>query len=261
MELKWNQVGSRRYESGIDRGVLYSDNGVVVPWNGLTRVTASSSGGETRTRYIDGQVYHVSPSNEDYSGSLEAFTYPNEFKIHDGWSENYNGLSFGYQKRRPFGLSYRSLVGDDVVGTALGYKIHLVYNVLATPSERTYETISGDSSLNPFTWSLSATPLRVSGHKPTAYVVIESESTPPELLSTLERILYGTVDAPPRLPSLVELYQLFDTFRARDGLTLTILSPSLFSLAGDGVQVLSSGRFSIDSESISLLNDTITITT
>ena len=207
---KWDQIGERRYEVGVDRGMLYPNVGSGVPWNGLTEITESDSGGEPTPFYIDGVKYLNWPSNEDFSATMKAFTYPLEFEPHDGTADTGRGLSIGHQPRKPFGLSYRTRIGNDVDGVDHGYKIHLIYNAIASPSDRANKTLGGEISPVDFSWALSTTPVQLTGRKASAHLIIDSTRTDPYLLRELEEIIYGTVAANPRLPTGQEILNFFD---------------------------------------------------
>jgi hypothetical protein len=221
-KLKWDQVGERVYETGVDHGVLYlSDNNGVYDtgyaWNGLTTVTESPSGAESNKQYADNRVYLNLLSAEEFSATVEAFTYPDEFAQCDGSAVVSGGVSIGQQTRRSFGLSYRTLIGDDVVGTDLGYKLHLVYGAVAAPSEKAHGTVNDSPEAMAFSWDVSTTPVDVDGtnpvtgrpFKPTATLTIDSTKVDAAALATLEDTLYGTVGAEPRLPLPGEVMALF----------------------------------------------------
>ena len=203
--ITWDQVGERFYEAGVDHGVLYLsdssgayDNGYA--WNGLTTVTESPSGAESNPQYADNIKYLNLVSAEEFGATIEAFTYPNEFEQCDGTATPRAGIAIGQQGRRMFGLSYRTLVGNDTEGTSLGYKIHLIYGAQAAPSEKAYTTINDSPEALTFSWELSTSPVPVEGYKPTASITIDSRKVPVETLKTFEDILYGTVAKSPRLP-------------------------------------------------------------
>lgn len=214
MRLAWDQVGEREYETGVDRGVLYlSDtNGVYdngYAWNGLTTVTESPSGAESNKQYADNTVYLNLISAEQFGATIEAFTYPDEFGECDGTAEPASGVRVGQQGRRPFGLCYRTLLGDDVEATDRGYKLHLVYGAQAAPSEKAYATVNDTPEALTFSWEISTTPVNVTGLKPTALITVDSTKVTPANLTALEDILYGTAGGDPRLPLPDEILALF----------------------------------------------------
>lgn len=207
--LKWGGAGTRYYEAGVDRGVLYVENDPGVPWNGLKSVTESSSGGDARIAHIDGVKYLNVAKNEDFEATIEAFYSPPEFDACDGMRPLEKGLWATAQRRRAFGLSYRTLVGNDMLGTNYGYRIHLIYNAIAAPSQRTHNTLGDVADAGSLSWSLTAKPVRWPGVKPTAHLIIDSTQVDVALLAALEDIIYGTDEEAPRLPYPEELQGIF----------------------------------------------------
>lgn len=208
-KLTWNAVGSRFYEAGVDRGVLYIDDNAV-PWNGLTGVSEESSGGEAKPYYLDGIKYLNLPSREDFEGTITAFTYPTEFGPCDGTARVRPGLFLTQQRRKPFGFSYRTRVGNDLRGNELGYKIHLIYNALAQPSNRGYSTQGKETEALEFSWKITTKPLRIAGYQSTAHLILDSRYIHPVTMSKLEDMLYGTDDSAAGLPSFDELIAQLD---------------------------------------------------
>lgn len=203
-KLLWDQVGEKEYETGVDRGVLYlPDSGGAYSsgfaWNGLTTVTESPSGAESNKQYADNQVYANLLSAELFGGTIEAFTYPDEFAECDGTVVT-NGVGVNQQSRKTFGLSYRTLIGNDVDGTAHGYKLHLVYGALASPSEKAYATVNDSPEAINFSWEFSTIPVNVTGMKPTSLITIPSTDVSSSALAALEDFLYGTSGTDPSLP-------------------------------------------------------------
>lgn len=203
--LKWDQVGERLYETGVQKGVLYDQDSTGnypsgVAWNGLTGVTESPSGAEQTPLYANNSKYAVLTSAEEYGATIEAYTYPKEFEKCDGSAEVAPGVTIGQQKRSPFGFSYRTEIGNDTEGTKHGYKLHLVYNCMASPSEKGHSTVNDSPEAITFSWELTTTPVEVDGHEPTASITIDSTVVDTERLSALEDILYGTEEEEPRLP-------------------------------------------------------------
>jgi len=194
--LLWDQLGERTYETGVDHGVLYipDETGVYdlgVPWNGLTSVSETPSGAEANAQYADNIKYLNLISAEEFGATLEALTYPDEFAQFDGLAVPEPGVAVGQQPRRSFGLSYRTQIGNDLEGTAYGYKIHLVYGCVATPSEKAYNTINDSPEAITFSWEIATTPVAVTGLQPTALIVIDSTVVPSAGLTALEDELYG----------------------------------------------------------------------
>lgn len=213
-ELVWDQVGERRYENGVDHGVLYIPNGTGVydigyAWNGLVSVTESPSGAETTPQYADNIKYVNLTSAEQFGATIEAFTYPDEFGQCDGTAEPTPGVTIGQQGRKPFGLCYRTKIGTDLNEDA-GYKLHLVYGAKAQPSEKAFTTVNDSPEAITFSWEVSTTPAPVTGYKPTASIVIDSTKTGPTQLAALEDMLYGTVGADPFLPTPDAVLALVD---------------------------------------------------
>lgn len=214
--LQWDKSGERVYETGVDHGVLYipDDKGVYsqgYAWNGLTSINESPSGAEANAQYADNIKYLNLLSAEEFGATLEAFTYPDEFSLCDGTAEIAPGVTIGQQRRSSFGLSYRTLIGDDQVATDRGYKLHLVYGAQAAPSEKAYGTVNDSPEAITFSWELTTTPVPVTGFKPTATLTISSLTTPKDKLDALEAILYGTEANEPRLPLPDEVKTLVGT--------------------------------------------------
>lgn len=212
-KIVWDQTGERLYETGVKRGVLYvQDSGGTYPkgvaWNGLTAVTESPSGAEATPLYADDIKYLNLISTEELGGTIEAYTYPDEFAECDGSASIATGVYIGQQPRKTFGMCYTTTVGNDVDSNAHGYKLHLIYGALASPSEKAYATINDSPEAITFSWEFSTTPVNVAGFKPTANIVIDSTKATPEKMAALEKILYGDTDVEPRLPLPNEVAQV-----------------------------------------------------
>lgn len=211
-KLIWDKTGERFYETGVDRGVLYpmTDGayGAGVAWNGLTAVSESPSGAEASPIYADNIKYLNLVSAEEFGASIEAYMYPDEFMECDGSVEVATGIVIGQQKRKTFGLSYRTVLGNDTESNDYGYKIHLIYGALAAPSEKAYATINDSPEAITFSWELTTTPVSVEGKKPTACLTIDSTKVDAAKLKELEDILYGTESAEARLPLPDEIIEL-----------------------------------------------------
>lgn len=219
-KLKWDQVGERLYETGVDHTVLFPTDttgyGKGVAWNGITSISENPSGAESNPQYADNIKYLNLISAEEFGATIEAFTYPDEFAICDGSAEIAKGVMIGQQVRRPFGLCYRTQVGNDVDGQDHGYKLHFIYGAQATPSEKSFQTINDSPEAITFSWEVSTTPVDVPGHKPTASLVIDSTKCDATKLEALEKIVYGsdpegeeTEGVDPRLPLPAEIYSMF----------------------------------------------------
>ena len=214
-KLVWDAVGDKRYERGVSKGVLFPTKtdgsyDVGVAWNGLTNVNESPDGGEATDMWADNIKYGTLRSVENHKGSIEAYTYPDEFSECDGNAEPVPGLRLGQQTRKPFGLSYRTEIGSDS-NPELGYKIHLVYGATASPSEKTHETINDSSDISPISWDYETVPVAVDGYKPVAHLEIDSTKVDPTKLAQLEAKLYGSETEDPKLPMPAEVISMLTT--------------------------------------------------
>lgn len=209
--ISWTGVGERFYEAGIDRGVLYVD-GAGVPWIGLIGVNQGQTGGDAKARYQDGIKISNRAAPEEFAATIEAYTYPVEFERCDGTYRSDNGLRVTQQRRKSFGMVYRSKVGNDLAGLSLGYKIHVLYNLRAEPSDHGYKTLTDSSEPQTFSWKVSTRPAQVTGYRPTSHFIFDSRDVPAELLATLEDLLYGSDVSEPTLPTPGELVFLFDSY-------------------------------------------------
>ena len=212
-KLIFDEVGSRFFETGVKNGVLFVqgadgeyENGVV--WNGLTAVTESPSGAEATPLYADDMKYVVLYSTEEFGATVEAYTYPEEFEQCDGSAALMEGITIGQQPRKSFGLVYKTVIGNDVQGQDLGYKIHIIYGAKAAPSEKAFATINDSPEAVTFSWELSTVPVPVSGHRPTATVVIDSTKVDAEKLALLEAKLFGSDSEESTLPLPDEIAEL-----------------------------------------------------
>ncbi len=225
MKLVWDKTGEHYYETGVKNGVLYpmSASGTYpkgVAWNGLTAITESPSGAEATALYADDIKYLNLMSNEEFGATVEAYTYPDEFAECDGSASLTEGVYIGQQARKTFGLCYRTTLGNDSKGNDYGYKLHIIYGAMASPSEKAYSTINDSPDAITFSWELSTTPVAVANFKPTASLTIDSTKVNAQKLAELEEILYGkdgtgednsvgAVD--PRLPLPDEIATLMKT--------------------------------------------------
>lgn len=249
MRITWDRPGERLYETGVDHGVLYIpsngeyNNGVA--WNGLTSVNETPSGAEATPVYADNMKYLNLMSAEEFGGTIEALYYPDEFMQFDGGALLAGGVVLAQQGRPKFGLSYRTLLGNDIAAEAFGYKIHLVYGAQASPSERTYSTINDSPEATPLSWEFSTTAVPVEGHKPTALVTVDSTKVSSAELAALESILYGSEGVSPRLPFPDEVLSLFSGSATEvtadeptfDGNTITIPTKTgvVYTVNGEAV--------------------------
>lgn len=204
--LEWDKTGERFYESGVSKGVLYVlsdgneyDNGVA--WNGLTNVTETPSGAEENPIYADNIKYASLRSTEEIGGTIEAYTYPDEWNQCDGNGELVKGVHVSQQERKTFGLCYRTEIGNDTSTESNGgYKLHLVYGATASPSERSYDTQNDNPDAVQFSWEYTTNPVSVAGFKPTSLITIDSRTADKTKLTALETILYGSSTVAARLP-------------------------------------------------------------
>lgn len=194
--IDWDDVGDRFYESGLDRGVLYLSNGTAVPWNGLISVSEKLDT-ETKSVFYEGVKINELVSLGAFTATMKAVTYPNEFVEIEGLAEVQRGAFFAEQQPQTFGLCYRTKIGNDVASDSVGYKIHILYNVIAVPQDKNYATITNQPSLVEFEWDIFAIPEEIEGFRPTAHFVLDSRTIDPWLLEDLEKVLYGNhaVDA------------------------------------------------------------------
>ena len=204
-KLVWDQSGQRFYETGVKNGVLYvqDESGAYpkgVAWNGLTAVTESPSGAEATPLYADDIKYLELYSAEEFGATIEAYTYPEEFEVCDGSEEVASGVVIGQQARKAFGLCYKTVIGNDVKGNDLGYKIHLIYGCKAAPSEKAYQTINDSPEAITFSWEVTTTPVNVEGFKPTSTLVIDSTKVDAEKLAAVEAKLFGSASEEAMLP-------------------------------------------------------------
>ena len=215
-KLVWDQTGEREYETGVKNGVLYTqgESGTYpkgVAWNGLISVTESPSGAEATALYADDIKYLSLMSNEEFGATIEAYMSPEEFDQCDGTASLATGVSIGQQKRKTFGMAYKTTIGNDVDGNDYGYKIHLIYGALAAPSEKAYSTINDSPEAMTLSWEVSTTPVNVDGFKPTATVVIDSTKVDKKKLTALEDILFGSESKEARLPLPDEIVSIVGT--------------------------------------------------
>ena len=204
-KLVWDSTGDRLYETGVKNGVLYPIDEVGtyskgVAWNGLTAVTESPSGAESNPLYADDIKYLDLRSVEEFGGIIEAYMYPDEFAECDGSAELAAGVKICQQKRKVFGLCYRTTLGNDVKGDDYGYKLHIVYGAVASPSERGYTTMNDSPEAITMSWEFTTTPVSAKGFRPTAHLEIDSTKANAEKLAALEDILYGANETEARLP-------------------------------------------------------------
>jgi hypothetical protein len=259
--LVWDQVGKKRYEAGVDRGVVYAEGQPPAAWNGLVNVSGASAEAQASSYYVDGVRYLTLVSGSDYQGTIEAFTYPEEFAVCDGSQPLAAGLSASEQPPVKFDLTYRSLLGNDLEGTDFGYKIHLIYNAMVVPANKAYQSLKAQTDPSNFVWTFDTVPEDIPEIKPTAHLVVDSRKTNPFLLAELELILYGSELDEPRMIPPSELATLFQTWTTltitdnEDGTWtadgpdewITMLDPDTFQITADSAVFINSTTYNISS--------------
>lgn len=206
--LTWDNVADKIFQTGIDRGVLYPPDGPAVPWNGLVGMEEASTS-ELKSYYLDGVKFLENLSPGEFQGKLKAITYPEEFDQLTGFAVVSPGLIVTEQEPKSFGLSYRTLVGNPLEGTDYGYKIHILYNILADANPRSYQTLSDQQQPVEFVWDLTGVPPRIHKFRPTVHVVIDSRTTPIDVMALIETRLYGSETMSASLPSITEVGEYF----------------------------------------------------
>lgn len=212
-KLVWDKSGERLYETGVKNCVLYvQENGEYgngVAWNGITAITESPSGAEASPMYADDIKYLNLISNEEFGATVEAYMYPDEFGECDGTASLATGVVIGQQKRKTFGLAYKTVVGNDTENNDYGYKIHIIYGATAAPSEKAYATINDSPDAITFSWELTTIPVEVTGFKPTANITIDSTKVDAIKLAELEAKLFGSDDSEAELPLPDAIAEIF----------------------------------------------------
>ncbi len=253
--ITWDQVGERKFELGIDRGVFYPSSGPGVPWNGLTSVDIKQEGVTTSPVYYNDQKVNEVIYLGDISADVKAYTYPDEFIPYDGFAECADGMYIDGQSRGVFDLCYRNLLGNDVEGIDLGYKLHLLYNLTAVPEDVTNQTIDANIAPNEFGWLFTSVPGELPGFRPSSHVMLDSTKIAPDVLIAIEEVLYGTEDDDPRMPTMVEIYNEFavvitdnddETWSARGpDSTITSLSVDDFQIDSDLINILDASTYEV----------------
>ena len=212
-KIVWDEVGKHLYETGVKNGVLYPQDSTGaypkgVAWNGLTAVNENPSGADASDIYADDDLYLTLRGKEIFGATIEAYTYPDEFGVCDGSAELAQGITIGQQTRKAFGLCYRTAIGNDVDGVDHGYKLHLIYGATASPSSKNYQTINDNPEAMTLSWEIKTTPIKVTGHKPTACLTIDSTKVAEGVMKKIEDKLYGTEAGDATLPTPDEILQL-----------------------------------------------------
>jgi hypothetical protein len=240
--LSWGNAIERIYEAGVDRGVLYPFGRGGIPWNGLVSVKESTSEFDVSANYVDGLKYQRRHTPGSYAATIEALTYPDEF-----------------EEQKPFGFSYRTMIGNAVAGSDYGYRLHLVYNALAAPADKDFSSLDGDSSETTFSWDITTRPIQIEGHGPSAHLIVDTTKAYSWTVKAFEDLIYGTEASQARLPSPQEVLDLFD---ANSVLKITNHGDGTWTAEGpdDLVQMVSATEFRIDWPSVVFLdNDTYQI--
>jgi hypothetical protein len=257
--LSWMNTGSRFFETGVGRGVLYVAGQPGVAWTGLTSVDENPSGGDPTPYYLDGVKYLNIPASEEFEATISAYTYPREFGVCDGSVGMRSGLFATAQPRKPFGFSYKTRIGNDIEKADYAYKIHIVYNAIATPSNKSYKSLGGSIDTVDFKWDITTTPPKLDGYKNTAHIVIDTRYVNPATIAAVEDVLYGTELTSSRLPDVDELLDIFDTYATfgvidhGDG-SFTVSGPTemVHMISSDVYELVSDSAVVIDSDSYSL---------
>lgn len=207
--ITWNSDGTRRYETGVDRGVLFASGERPAPWNGLVSLQESNADSTVTPFYVDGIKYLNRVTPGEYVATLQAYTYPEEFEVCDGTLELANGFTISEQDRKPFDLSYRTRIGNDLVGPDFGYKLHLLFGAYAAPSAGNYASIGDGVTPQTFSWGLTTLPIHIPGFLPSSHFTLNSTRAHPTVMNQVESILYGNSSESPRMPTIPEILAIF----------------------------------------------------
>jgi hypothetical protein len=258
--IVWDQVGDRRYEAGVDRCVLYSPVTGVVPWNGIISIDEKVSGSELTPLYFDGTKFGDTMSPGDYAATLRAYTYPDEFLPHEGVVHGGNGIFVTNQQHARFGLSYRTMIGDDVSGLDAGYKIHVLYNLLAVPSQKSHKSLPDPKAME-FTWEITSVPGAIKGYRATAHLIFDTRYMNPLFITDIEETLYGNAVSDAKLPpiaSLVNFASNWVIMRITDNLdgTWTATGPDNFisMLSATEFQIIQANAVYLDDDTYMISN-------
>ena len=241
-KLLWDQIGEKFYETGVDHGILFVNDGGSygegVAWNGLTAVTESPSGAEASPIYADNIKYLNLYSAEEFGCTIEAYTYPDEFGVCDGSADIAKGVSIGQQERKSFGFAYRTRLGNDSEGDSYGEKIHLIYGCRASTTQKGYSTVNDSPEAINFSWEVTTTPVPVKGFRPTANVIIDSTKTDSEKYNTLISIIEGTDDTYTKLKTAPEDWATnYANYYTKDG------TGKYVAVTGDVAPTFSEGEY------------------
>lgn len=255
-KLSWDNIGTRKFEYGVDRGVLYLDSGVGVAWSGLTAVAENANVPKATPLYFDGVKYLDYVGLQEYGLTIKAYTYPDEFLEYDGIGNVDNKIFFNNQQRKRFGLSYRSRIGNDL-NEDLGYKIHVFYDLTATPSDVEYETMGDSTELIEFEWTATTLPQVIPGFRPVSHIIIDSTKIDASILAFVENILYGSTTTEPQLIAASALVDVVT--QTSSTLVVTDNGDGSWGAIGDNsvVYVIDSNSFGINSPNVVLSGDGI----
>lgn len=244
--ILWNAPTTRFFEAGLDRGVLFLENGMAVPWNGLISVD-EASGDSMTSHFVDGRPFLHKPKAKEFEATIAAYTYPDELSSVMGFSESSEaaGLYLDSQTGTQFGLCYRTHVGNEVDGIEHAYKIHLVYNAAVSAPGLGARSFAGSVEPVEFSWAIKAVPENIDEHRNTAHLVVDTRKTTPALVKVLEDIIYGTDGMPPRLPPAQEVY---DILSYGDEIVVRDLGGDFYSVSGSNanVRLISPDTFRVD---------------
>lgn len=250
-KLAWSRVGERFFETGVDRGVIYPNKVELAPasWSGLIGINENPTGGDAKPFYVDGYKYQNRATPEEYGASIEAFMYPRVFDECQGNPHLGNGLFMTAQAKIPFGLTYRTKIGNDLAGQNYAHKIHFVYNALVAPTNKNYQTVSDNPTANTFTWNITTKAIKVAGRRQTAHMVVDTSLLTPPLLESLEALIYGTDEEDPQLPTPTELISLIVGWPT---LFITDHGNGVFTASGpdDVVRLATPRAFELNAETV-----------
>ena len=257
-ELTWSDVGERFFETGVDRGVLYVGSAPGVPWNGLVSVDEAPTGGELQTFYMDGNMYYAGVTPEEFRATIKAFYSPPEFDVCEGIAPIVPGLYTTRQPRVPFGFSYRTQIGNDVDGQEHGYEIHIVYNAIASGTDKSHSSINDSPDPSIFSWEIVSKPNAIATTAPSGHLFVSTLTMDSVAITQIEDVLYGTSSTPPRLPLPAELA----TLAIPPDLTIVTPGDGTFSASGaDPIVVLGTDTFTMTDPDVVFIDaDTYTAT-
>lgn len=243
--IVWDNPGERIYENGLDRGVLYLSTGKAVPWNGLTSVSESATPSLTPV-YFDGQLVSNITTPGSFSGTITAITYPDELLELEGLERITSSVFIADQRPKTFNLSYRTQIGNGLDGNPIGYKIHVIYNVTAIPTDKNWATIGSDSSFVEFQWDISAIPEEAPGFRPSSHIIIDSRNIDQDLLNSLELMLYGGTTASPTLLPFSELISFISNWNKVEIIDNNDGTWTAYSLFDGYIHLLINDEFRLD---------------